>query len=272
MTTTCRLEGQLICLVGASSGIGASIAEALYKEGASVAIGSRRFNNLQTIVQDCQSKYPNSPGKMIAFECDVTVRSSVQTFCDAAKSQFSSGVDMESVRINVMICCAGVMYFTKMKNAKMDEWDKMIDVNCRGTTNCIGAVLPAMVECGKGGKIVTISSDAGVRDFPTLAVYCASKRFIETLTEITRRELIGTGVTLHTIQPGDVKGTELILHNTDVEAADAMGVAIGQPVGEGFTREQLLDPNDVADAVITVLTAPPHVAINSILIEPRDQA
>lgn len=260
-----RLEGQLICLVGASSGIGASIAEALYREGSMVAIGSRRVNKLEEIVTDCSVKYPNSPGKMVAIECDVTVRSSVQSFCEAAKSHCGGAP------INVMICCAGVMYFTKMKNAKMDDWDNTIDVNCRGTTNCIGAVLPAMVDGGKGGKIVTISSDAGVRDFPNLAVYCASKRFIETLTEITRRELVGTGVTLHTIQPGDVKGTELILHNTDTEAADAMGVAIGKPVGEGFTREQLLDPNDVADAVLTVLTAPPHVAINSILIEARDQ-
>merc|ERR1712078_376650 len=122
-----------------------------------------------------------------------------------------------------MICCAGVMYFTKMKNAMMDQWGQTIDVNCRGPTNCMGAVIPKMVQAKKG-KIITISSDAGVRDFQNLAVYCASKRFVETLTEITRRELVGTGVTLHTVQPGDVKGTELILKNTDTEAADTMGV------------------------------------------------
>ena len=126
-----------------------------------------------------------------------------------------------------------------------------------------------MVKAGKG-RIVTISSDAGVRDFQNLAVYCASKRFVETLTEITRRELVGTGVTLSTIQPGDVKGTELIMKNSDKEACDAVGVQIG-PVGEGFTRNQLLDTSDVAGAVVYALTAPPHVSVNSILIEPRDQ-
>ena len=152
----------------------------------------------------------------------------------------------------------------------MDQWDQTIDVNCKGVTNCMGVVLPQMTKAGRG-KIITISSDAGVRHFPNLAVYCASKAFVETLTEITRRELVGTGVTLHTIQPGDVRGTELIMKNTDQEAADKMGVVINRPVGEGFNDNQLLEPQDVADAVSMVLTAPSHVAINTILIEPRDQ-
>lgn len=258
------LKDQVICLVGASSGIGAAIAHALYREGGKVAIGARRLNKLQEVVQECAQQYPDSEGSFLSLECDVTSRESVQSFCQQTCQHYQVS------SIDTMICCAGVMYFTKMKNAVMDQWDQTIDVNCRGATNCFGAVLPKMVEAKKG-KIICITSDAGVRDFPNLAVYCASKRFVETLTEITRRELVGTGVTLHTIQPGDVKGTELIMQNTDTEAADTMGVSIGKPVGEGFTREQLLDPSDVADAVITILQAPPHVAINSILIEPRDQ-
>ena len=94
---------------------------------------------------------------------------------------------------------------------------------------------------------------------------------METLCEITRRELVGTGVTLTTILPGDVKGTELIMKNTDEESAAKIGVEIGKAVGTGFARNQLLDTDDVAQAVIYALTAPPHVAINTVLIEPRDQ-
>lgn len=124
----------------------------------------------------------------------------------------------------------------------------------------------------KKGKIITITSDAGVRNFPNLAVYCASKAFGEVLTEVTRRELLGTGVTLHTVLPGDVRGTEIVLKNCDQSAADKMGVSIGKPYGEGYaTRESMLDPEDIANAVMTILTAPPHVAVNSILIEARDQ-
>ena len=211
------------------------------------------------------TEYPHSPGQVVAVECDVTARSSVEAM--VAKACETYGV----ASIHCMIACAGVMYFTEMKNTLMDQWDQTIDVNCKGVTNCMGAVIPAMIEA-KGGKIITITSDAGCRLFPTLAVYCASKHFCETLTEITRRELVGTGVTLHTIQPGDVKGTELIMQNSDTSAAAKMGVEIGKLVGEGFAREQLLDPQDVAEAVLYVLTAPPHVAINTILIEPRDQA
>lgn len=259
-----RLENKVICLTGASSGIGEAIAHALYQEGAKVAIGARRLANLEQVAKDCRTKYPDSPGQVLAVECDVTSRESVENFVDSACQHYACEA------VSVMISCAGVMYFTQMKNALMDQWDQTIDVNCRGVTNCMGVVLPKMVAA-KAGKIVNITSDAGVRDFPNLAVYCASKRFVETLTEITRRELVGTGVTLHTIQPGDVKGTNLLMKNTDQEAADKMGVAIGKPVGDGFQREQLLDPQDVANAVLTVLTTPPHVAINSILVESRDQ-
>jgi NADP-dependent 3-hydroxy acid dehydrogenase YdfG len=259
-----QLKDQVICVIGASSGIGAAITEGLYREGCNLAIGARRLNKLEEVAQECGTKYPDSVGKILPLECDVTSRESVQKFCQTTCEHYGCA------SVDAMICVSGVMFFTKMKNAMMDQWDQTIDVNCRGPTNCMGAVIPKMVEAKKG-KIITISSDAGVRDFPNLAVYCASKRFVETLTEITRRELVGTGVTLHTVQPGDVKGTELIMKNTDTEAADTMGVSIGKPVGEGFTREQLLDPSDIADAVLTILTAPPHVAINSILIEPRDQ-
>jgi len=258
------LANQVICLVGASSGIGAAIAETLFRSGANVCIGARRLNKLEEVAQACRDKFPDSQGDVLPVQCDVTSRESVQKLCDTACEHFAC------TSVDAMICCSGVMYFTKMKNAMMDQWDQTIDVNCKGVTNCMGAVIPKMVEAKKG-KIISISSDAGVRNFQTLAVYCASKRFVETLTEITRRELVGTGVTLHTVQPGDVRGTELIMKNTDTEAADAMGVSIGKPVGDGFAREQLLDPEDVANAVLTMLSAPPHVAINSILIEPRDQ-
>lgn len=257
-----RLKDIVVVLTGASSGIGASIAEHLLKEGAKVCMGARRLDKLAEVQKFATDKHPDSPGKLLFRQCDVTQRESVQTLVDEAESQLGE--------VDVIINCAGVMYFTEMKNALMDQWDQTVDVNCKGVMNGIGAVLPRMVKRGKG-KILTISSDAGLRHFPNLAVYCASKTFVETLCEITRRELVGTGVTLTTICPGDVKGTELIMKNTDTEAAKKMEVEIGKAVGEGLSRTQLLDASDVAEAVIYALTAPPHVAINTVLIESRDQ-
>ena len=282
---TFRLQDKVVVLTGASSGIGASIAEHLYKDGARVMMGARRGAKLAAVQQAAQAKYNNNnssssssssggggggggsknPGMLAYQECNVIHPESVAALVAAAKEQF------QVAAIDVLINCAGVMYFTEMKNALIDQWQETVNVNCQGVLNGLAAVLPDMVAAGKNGKILTISSDAGMRQFPNLAVYCASKAFVETLCEITRRELVGTGVTLTTICPGDVKGTELILKNTDQSAADKMGVEIGKPVGTGFSRNQLLDTDDVADAVMYALTAPSHVAINTVLIEPRDQ-
>jgi len=257
-----RLKDIVVVLTGASSGIGASIAEHLLKEGAKVCMGARRLDKLGEVQKAALDKYPESPGTILFKQCDVTQSDSVSDLVKEAEDKLGD--------VDVIINCAGVMYFTEMKNALVDQWMQTVDVNCKGVLNGIGAVLPEMVSRGKG-KIVTISSDAGMRQFQNLAVYCASKTFVETLCEITRRELAGTGVTLTTICPGDVKGTELIMKNTDTSAAEKMQVEIGKAVGEGFSRTQLLDTDDIANAVIYALTAPSYVAINTILIEPRDQ-
>ena len=257
-----RLADVVIVLTGGSSGIGASIAEHLYREGAKVCMGARRVEKLQEVQSTILANHADSPGSCVYAACDVTSRSSVESLVKVAEDKLGE--------VDVLINCAGVMYFTEMKNALVDQWDQTVDVNCKGVLYGIGAVMKSMVARGKG-KIITISSDAGMRHFQTLAVYCASKTFVETLCEITRRELVGTGVTLTTICPGDVKGTELIMNNSDKSAAEKIGVEIGKPVGEGFSRNQLLDTSDIADAVIYALTAPSHVAINTVLIEPRDQ-
>ena len=164
---------------------------------------------------------------------------------------------------------AGVMYFTNMKNLHEDEWERTVDVNCKGTMFGIGAVLGGMIERGSG-HIVNISSDAGRRIFPSLAVYCASKYFVEAMSEGLRREVVGTGLKVTTIQPGDC-ATDLVMNNTDKEAAEEQGVEIGVKVGTGSTENQVLQPNDIAAAVLYAVTAPSHVAVNEVLVEPRDQ-
>jgi len=262
-STSFPLQGKVIAVAGASSGIGAKIATTLYGLGASICIGARRVERLEEVATECRSS-TESPGKVVCCQLAVTTRESYFAFVQHACTEY--GVESLDSIVNV----AGVMFFHLMKNVKMDEWDMTLDVNCRGVLHCFGAVIPAMVKAGKG-RIVVISSDAGVRDFQTLAVYCASKRFVETLTEVTRRELVGTGVSLTTIQPGDVKGTELVLKNTDEEAAAKYGVTIQKPVGEGSKRRQLVDTDDVANAVVYALTAPAHVSINSVLVEGIDQ-
>ena len=254
------MAGKVVVVTGASSGIGRAIAKAFHDQGALVAVGARRLERLEAL---CLELDPASKGTAVPVQTDVTDAASVKRLVATAESKFGSGVD-------VLVNVAGVMYFTLMKNCKEDEWTQTVDVNCKGVLNGFGAVLEGMVARGKG-HIITISSDAGRRVFPKLAVYCASKFFVEALSEATRRELVGTGLRITTIQPGDC-ATDLVRNNTDKEALDSLGIKADAVVGEGWANEwSVLRPEDVAASVLYAATAPAHVAINEVLIEPRDQ-
>eukprot|EP00945_MAST-04E_sp_MAST-4E-sp1_P001769 g1769.t1 len=232
------MRGKVVVVTGASSGIGKAIARAFHQQGALVAIGARRMERLEEL-----SKESGDSSRMLPVKTDVTNAASIQRLVDKAEDAFGSGVD-------VLVNVAGVMYFTLMKNCQTDEWNRTVDVNCKGVMNGFAAVLPGMVSRGKG-HIITISSDAGRRVFPSLAVYCASKYFVEALSEATRRELIGTGL----------------------QALDALEIKAGAVVGEGWGNKwNVLKPEDVADSVLYAATAPAHVAVNEVLVEPRDQA
>lgn len=240
-------------VTGASSGIGLAISKALAAEGMTVVMCARNEARLKTAADQVSG----SQMKLV----DVVQRAGVQAAVDE--------VFAEHGRVDVLVNCAGVMYFTMMKNLHYDEWEQTIDINCKGTVNTCGAVLPVMLEA-KSGHIVNISSDAAKTIFPALSVYNASKAFVAVFTKGLRAECVGTGLRVTDIQPGDT-ATNLIMKNSDAEAADKLGVGIGKVVGDGSGKEFVLDPEDVASAVIYAVTAPPHVGVHEILIEPRDQ-
>ena len=234
-------------VTGASSGIGAAVARELAAGGARVALAARRKDALLEV----QSSLRGGGGSLVR-PTDVTDREQVKALVDLAEDELGP--------VDVLVNCAGVMYYTLMKNAREDEWERTVDVNCKGTLNCVGAVLPGMVDRG-GGHIVAISSDAGRKVFPGLAVYSASKFFIEGLSQGLRLETAGTGVKVTTIQPGNV-ATGLITLSGDEEAIEDYA----QPTGA-----RVLDPEDVAASVLHALERPDHVSVNEILVEPRDE-
>ena len=236
-------------MTGASSGIGAAVAGALSAGGASVALAARREDALFEV----QSGLESRKGKeSIVAPTDVTDREQVRSLVARADEELGS--------VEILVNCAGVMYYTLMKNRREEEWERTVEVNCKGALNCVGAVLPGMLERGRG-HIVTISSDAGRKVFPGLAVYSASKFFVEALSQGLRLETAGTGVKVTTIQPGNV-ATDLISMSGDEEALEEYG----QP-----GRARVLDPEDVAASILHALVQPEHVAVNEILVEPRDE-
>ncbi len=243
------MHDRVAVVTGASSGIGAAVARALAREGASVALAARRRDVLIEVQAGLERQ---DADRSIVVPTDVTDRSQVGRLVSRAADELGP--------VDVLVNCAGVMYYTLMRNAREDEWERTVEVNCKGTLNCVGAVLPGMLERGRG-HIITISSDAGRKVFPGLAVYSASKFFVEALSQGLRLETAGTGIKVTTVQPGNV-ATDLQAMSEDSDALELYG----QPSGA-----RVLDPEDVAASVVHALSQPDHVAVNEILVEPRDE-
>lgn len=243
-----RLAGKVAVVTGASSGIGAAVAIALAKEGAHVALAARRVDVLNKM-WDKVSVYG---GKVISHKTDVTVRSDVESLMSAATKELGP--------IDILVSCAGVMYFTMMANNHADDWEQTVDVNCKGLLHCLSFTVPEMLSRGSG-HIVAISSDAGRKVFPGLGVYSASKMFVEGTLQALRVETAGKGLRVTSVQPGNVE-TDLLSMSRDDEAL----AKYGEPSGA-----KVLDPEDVANSIVYALVQPEHVAVNEVLIEPRDE-
>ena len=244
------LQGRVAVVTGASSGIGAAVTRALAHEGAHVALAARRRDVLLDVQAGLEE--PGGMARSLVAATDVTDREQVKALVERAEGELGP--------VEILVNCAGIMYYTLMRNLREDEWERTVEVNCKGALNCVGAVLPGMLARGRG-HVVTISSDAGRKVFPGLSVYSASKFFVEALSQGLRLETAGTGIKVTTIQPGNV-ATDLSSLSTDVEALELYG----QP-GEA----RVLDPEDVAASVVYALRQPDHAAVNEILVEPRDE-
>jgi NADP-dependent 3-hydroxy acid dehydrogenase YdfG len=162
--------------------------------------------------------------------------------------------------VDILVNVAGVMYFTLMQNVNMDQWERTVDVNCKGTMYSIGAVLPKMLSRGKG-HIVNITSDAGRKSFPGLGIYSGSKFFVEAVSQALRSETYSSGLRVTCIQPGNVE-TPLLATSTDKAALKAYG----EPTGA-----KVLEPADIGRAVVYAVTQPEWCAVNEILVEPREE-
>jgi len=243
------LSGRVAVITGASSGIGAAVAAALVKEGAHVALAARRIEALTSIKKTLER---TSGAKIITHQTDVTQKAQVESLMRAATNELGP--------IDILVSCAGVMYFTMMANVQTEQWEQTVDVNCKGLLHCLSSTIPSMLARGTG-HIVSISSDAGRKVFPGLGVYSASKFFVEATLQSLRLETAGTGLRVTSVQPGNT-ATELLGMSTDAEAIKKYG----EPTGA-----RVLDAEDVAAAVIYALRQPAHVAVNEVLIEPRDE-
>jgi len=242
------LSGRVAVVTGASSGIGAAVAAALAREGCHLALAARRGDALEAV----KRRLVVREGRVVTRPTDVTDAAQVAALLGAAEAELGP--------VDVVVSCAGVMYFTMMASARADEWDRTVDVNCKGLLHVLAACVPGMLARGRG-HVVAVSSDAGRKAFPGLGVYSASKFFVEAALQALRLETAGQGLRVSSVQPGNV-ATGLLALSTDDEALGRYGTPSGARV---------LDAEDVAAAIVYALRQPEHVAVNEILIEPREE-
>ncbi|HTD88241.1 MAG TPA: SDR family oxidoreductase [Candidatus Binatia bacterium] len=243
-----KIEGKVIVITGASSGLGEATSRLLSAQGASVALGARRADRLQALADELTG----SGGKALAVTMDVTNRDQVKKLVDTAVQKFG--------RIDVMINNAGLMQQSPLERLKIDEWDRMIDVNIKGVLYGIAAALPHMKR-QKSGHIINVSSVAGHKVTPLGAVYSATKHAVRALSEGLRQEVKPYNIRTTVISPGAV-ATELPNSITEPEVATKM---------RSFYDAFAIPADSFARAVVFAMSQPEDVDVNEILFRPTRQ-
>lgn len=242
---------QTILITGASSGIGASCAHAFARRGDRLILCARRGDRLGAM--DATLRSLGSPG-VLALELDISNRDAVVAAFEAIPGEWSA--------IDVLVNNAGLSRgLDPIYQGKHQDWDEMIDTNVKGLLYVSRAILPAMIERGKG-QVINIGSIAGHEVYPKGNVYCATKHAVGAITKGMQIDLHGTGIRVTTVDPGLVE-TEfsMVRFRGDTERAAAT-----------YRGVRALRPDDVADAVVWCATRPPHVSVHEVILMPADQA
>ncbi len=243
------MDGRIVAVTGASSGIGEAVALACVAAGASVSLAARREDRINALSERIRGE----GGAALAVTADVGEEDQAREFVARTASEFG--------RIDALVNNAGVMLLGPIEQADTEEWRRMIHVNVFGVLYCTHAALPLMREQG-GGHIVNVSSVAGRFARAGSGVYNLTKFGVGAFSEALRQEGVASGIRVTLIEPGAV-ATELVGHNRP-EVLEIMAKAF-----EGVVP---LSSEDIANAVTYALSQPPGVSVNEILVRPSSQA
>jgi NADP-dependent 3-hydroxy acid dehydrogenase YdfG len=243
-----NIQGKVVVITGASSGLGEAAARLLSAEGATVVLGARRVERIQALAE----ALAGSGGQSLAVATDVTRYEQVKQLVDAAVHAYG--------RVDVMLNNAGLMPLSSLERLKVDDWDRMIDVNIKGVLYGIAAALPHM-QRQKAGHIINVSSVAGHKVRAGGSVYSATKHAVRALSEGLRQEVKPYNIRTTVISPGVVV-SELPNSASEPDVAanlQKMYGELGIPA-ESFAR-----------AVAFAVSQPEDVDINEILFRPTRQ-
>jgi NADP-dependent 3-hydroxy acid dehydrogenase YdfG len=249
---TKRLQGTVALVTGASSGIGEATAVALAEEGAAVALVARRRDKLEALAQRL------GDGRSLVIEADITDQGQAAAAVQQTVSELG--------RLDTLVNNAGVMLLGPIVGAPLEEWERMVQINVLGLLYCTHAALPHLLAAAEGdprsvADVVNISSTAGRVARLNSGVYNATKFGVVAFTESLRQEVTARHVRVSVIEPG-ATATELRLHNRPEIQAE---------MAKTFGGIEVMQSEDVANAIRYVVTQPRHVAINEVLMRPSEQ-
>jgi NADP-dependent 3-hydroxy acid dehydrogenase YdfG len=242
------IEGKVVAITGASSGIGEATALLLAERGAAVVLGARRTERLDGLVEKIRAR----GGRAVGLSTDVTRREDLERLVGVATEEFG--------RLDVLVSNAGISKIGPVAELDVDGWSAMIDVNLRGVMYGIAAALPVFRRQGQGHLVTTVST-AGLKIVPTMAVYAATKNAVRTLLEGLRQESTDGVLRTTSISPGYVR-TELADSIDDPQAREQIRANMAQ-----FA----IPPLAVARAIAFAIDQPHDVEIGDLTIRPTIQ-
>lgn len=241
-----KIEGKVVLITGASSGIGEATAKLLAAHGAKLVLGARREDRLKKLVQDIRKD-----GKEAVYEViDVTKYEDMLRMVKTAVDVYG--------KVDVLFNNAGVMLLSPVHDLKISEWETMIDINIKGVLYGMAAVLPVMREQNYG-LIVNTNSTAGYRVMANSAIYSGTKFAVRAISDgLRKEESADKNIRITNVAPGPVD-TELVSHISDTALREELN---------DFTKEKGLSAEDVAEGVLFAVSQPEHASVDEIILSP----
>jgi NADP-dependent 3-hydroxy acid dehydrogenase YdfG len=246
MTKTASDLAKVVLITGASSGIGEATARHLAAAGHRVVLGARRTDRIAALADQIR----DAGGEALAQPLDVTDLASMEAFAAAARARYG--------RIDVLVNNAGVMSVAPLDALRIDDWNRMIDVNLRGVLHGVAAVLPTMRQQGVG-HVITLASTSAYQVGPATVVYSATKHAVRALSEGLRQESRHIRVTL--VSPGLTR-TELFDGVTEPQIRTMI---------DGLLAQASIPAAAIAEAIGYAIRQPDDVDVNELIVRPTAQ-